>query len=427
VRRRLSLLVLAVTSMVVIAFVVPLGLSVRDQAESRALNRAQRTAQSVAAGLAVAESLGADLDVGVASLVVAITGDAETSVHLADGTIVGDAPDSPNVAVAASGRAFTARVAGGVEVLVPVTGDTAATVVRTFVTSQELTEGVAAAWLALGVLGVLLIGAAVVVAGRLGRSLVRPVTHLADAARRMADGDLEARVEPAGPSEIAAVGDAFNHLVDRLDDLLVAERESVADLSHRLRTPLTSLRLQVEMLPDHLAAPSLLADLDRLTLQVDALISDASRRSPARGPRTSDLGAVTRRLVEFWSVLADDQGRAVGIDVPAGPIPVPLSDEELSAAIETLLENVFAHTPEGAGYAVAVRTDPEGPRLVVDDAGPGFPDAEVVARGATIGGRTGLGLDIARRAAERTGGVLVIGRSPSGGGRVEMRFGSHRR
>ncbi|NIT76487.1 MAG: HAMP domain-containing protein, partial [Thermoplasmata archaeon] len=63
-------------------------------------------------------------------------------------------------------------------------------------------------------------------------------------ARRMGEGDLDARVEPSEPEEIRDVGEAFNQLARRLDQLLVEERESVADLSHRLRTPLTSLRLQ---------------------------------------------------------------------------------------------------------------------------------------------------------------------------------------
>lgn len=427
--RRLSLLVFAVTSMVVVAFVVPLALLVRDQAQSRALNRGLRTAQSVAAGLAVSGSLGTGIDPGVAELVVAVAGDGRTSVHFPDGTIVGDAtPPSQNVAVAAMGRAFTARVDGGVEVLVPVTAEGVTHVVRTFVTTGDLGEGVKAAWLALAGLGILLIALGVAVARRLGRSLVRPVTDLAGAARRMAEGDLDARVDPAGPPEIAEVGDAFNRLADRLDDLLAAERESVADLSHRLRTPLTSLRLQVETMPQGPAAFGLLEDLDRLSRQVDALIADARRRSPGRGPRHSDLAAVTRRLVEFWTVLADDQGRTASAEIPDGLVEVPLSEDELSAAVEALLENVFAHTPDGTGYSVAVRAGTgEGAVLIVEDEGSGFPDADVVARGATVGGRTGLGLDIARRAAERTGGELTVSRSASGGGRVEVRFGSRRR
>ena len=66
----------------------------------------------------------------------------------------------------------------------------------------------------------------------------------------MSEGNLEARVEPSEPEEIRDVGEAFNQLANRLDQLLMEERESVADLSHRLRTPMASLRLQVEKVGD---------------------------------------------------------------------------------------------------------------------------------------------------------------------------------
>lgn len=423
-RRRLSILVLAVTSMVVIAFVVPLALSVRDQAESRALSRGQRTAQAVAGGLAVAASLAADgtVDAATAGLVVAAAGDDRTSVFLPGGDVTGlPAEAGPAVAAAARGRAFTVQEPGGAAVLVPVTTGDGNLVVRVLVPDEELRSGVAGAWLALGGLGALLILVAVAVADRLARSLVRPVGDLASAARRMAAGDLETRVDPEGPPEIAEVGSAFNHLAERLDDLLAAERESVADLSHRLRTPLTALRLQAEMLEDREAAASLLTDVDRLGREVDAVIADARRPSSAAGRRHADLAAVASHRLGFWEVLAEEQRRPVEGTIPPGPIPVPLAEEDLATAVDTLLDNVFTHTPPGSGYRVEVGSGP--PTLVVDDAGPGFADEGLVERGRSGSGGTGLGLDIVRRIAVRAGGDISVGRSPLGGARVVVRFG----
>ena len=82
---------------------------------------------------------------------------------------------------------------------------------------------------------------------------------------------------------------------------------------------------------------------------------------------------------------------------------------------------MFAHTPEGTPYALALSVDGGRVHLVVDDAGPGItaPD-DAVGRGATRAGSTGLGLDIARRAAEAAGGELEIGRSPTGGAQVRL-------
>ena len=97
---------------------------------------------------------------------------------------------------------------------------------------------------------------------------------------------------------------------------------------------------------------------------------------------------------------------------------------DLEAAVDALLGNVVAHTPEGTGLLVALSRDPAGGALlVVIDEGPGFEDGAVIARGRSGGGSTGLGLDIARRTAAASGGDLRIGRVPGGGGRVSMRLG----
>ena len=124
-------------------------------------------------------------------------------------------------------------------------------------------------------------------------------------------------------------------------------------------------------------------------------------------------------------VLAEEQDRPVRLEVPAGPIWVGLTEDELGAALDTLLENVFTHTPPGAAYAVAVTASgPAHALLVVEDEGPGFPHRGVAERGASEAGSSGLGLDIARRAARHTGGDLTLAERPGGGARVEVRFGT---
>ncbi|MCJ7726636.1 MAG: HAMP domain-containing histidine kinase, partial [Acidimicrobiia bacterium] len=374
-------------------------------------------------GLAVASSLSGGLSPSIVQLVVATSGDGATSVFLADGTVAGAPADrSAAVDLAVTGRALTADAEGGVEILVPVTGIGDTVVVRTFVTSHELTEGVLPATLALAGLGLVLVAAAVLLADRLGRSLVRPVTDLADTARRMAGGDLDARVQPDGPHEMADVGMAFNQLAERVGDLIIEERESLADLSHGLRTPLTALRLQTEMLGGPEAGP-MLEDLDRLSLQVDGLIAEARRRSPAAGPRDADLCAVARERFGFWAVLAEEQGRSHHADLCSAPLPVALTHAELGAAIDTALENVFTHTPAGTAYRVEVTDIGKAARLVIADDGPGFPSERVILRGASGVGSTGLGLDIVRRAAERSGGGITLEASASGGARLVATFG----
>lgn len=158
----------------------------------------------------------------------------------------------------------------------------------------------------------------VAVADQLARSLVRPLGDLARASDLLAAGHLASRAQVTGPPEVRQVSAGLNRLAERIGALLAHERETVADLSHRLRTPLTALRINAESLHDN---------------------------------------------TEMEQMLTDVAG------------------------------------------------------LVVSDQGPGFADPDAARRGMSTGGSTGLGLDIARRIAETSGGSLTVGQSATGGGR----------
>ncbi len=431
-RRRLAFLSIAVASLVVVAFLVPIAILIRNQAQARALSDAERDAQSVAAALAV---VGTDEGITpqLADAILTAFGNPEgLSVIFVSGEVVGAPVDSEeNLGQAQGGAAFTAKTQDGAEVLVPVLtadapiqGETV--VVRAFVSDEELSRGVPLAWAMLIGLGVFLIGVAVIAADRLGRSVVRPVTELSQAAHEWGSGNLETRVVPAGPDEIAEVGEAFNTLAGRLDQLLEAERESVADLSHRLRTPMTALRLQIDTLSNVDEAASLRADIDELEHQVDEMIHRARSQSGTTTPSDAvDLGGALTHRAAFWQVLADEQGRPTSISVEPGDHLVDLPRADLGALIDILIENVFAHTPAGVGYRLDVRHQGDARSvLTVSDAGPGFGDLGVIRRGESGAGSTGLGLDIVVRTAERTGGGIRIGTSKDGGGEISVVFGS---
>jgi signal transduction histidine kinase len=433
-RKRIALLSLAISSIVVIAFLVPLGILVQNQAQNRALTRAERFSQSVAAGLGVAGSLGGIAEITPElsdSVLEAFSNPPGTSIYFGNTGIVVGEPFEPstNLEQALAGAALIAAIPGGAEVLVPVVSadpDLGGTVVvRSFVSGEEMSEGIALAWAMLVGLGLVLIGISLAAADRLGRSIVAPVMELSAAARRLGEGDLETRVDPEGPEEIAEVGEAFNFLARRLADLLEAERESVADLSHRLRTPLTALRLQVETVSDRDDLSSLVEDIDRLEAAVNMMIAEA--RSPQRASdqrAEANLGAVVDHRAGFWQVLADEQGRPTSVVVEPGDHRVPVPTDELGALVDVLIGNVFAHTEDGIGYVIRVRNTGDGlTELIVEDDGAGFPAAGSLQRGHSSSGSTGLGLDIVARSAERSGGRVRLDSSPSGGARVEVVFG----
>jgi signal transduction histidine kinase len=120
--------------------------------------------------------------------------------------------------------------------------------------------------------------------------------------------------------------------------------------------------------------------------------------------------------IRFWSVLAEEEHRPVTVELPQVPLAVRVAAGDLAAAVDALLGNVFTHTPEGTALTVRVRPRPGGGATVaVADEGPGLPGGEnAVERGRSGAGSTGLGLDIARRTAEVSGGALVLTSSPTG-------------
>jgi signal transduction histidine kinase len=295
-------------------------------------------------------------------------------------------------------------------------------VVRVFVAEEVLSAGVRRAWLVLAVLGLVLIVLAAVLADRLARSIVGPVERLSAAADRLGAGDLTTRVQPEGPPEIADVGVEFNRLAEQVARLLQVERESAADLSHRLRTPLAALHLDVERLPESDGREQLLDDVAEMHRVVDFVIREVRRPERHETGAVTDLVDVVVRRVAFWGALAEEQARVASVRVDDGPLPVAAAEQDLEAAIDALIGNVFSHTPDGAPYAVECRRTDGVVALVVEDGGPGWGD-DTPERGRSGGGSTGLGLDIARRTAEATGGSLAIGASPLGGARVALLFG----
>jgi signal transduction histidine kinase len=412
------LLVVATTSAVILAFLIPLGLLVRTLAQDRAVAGASQEAQGVATLVAGV------IDVAQLTDLVALVDQRSpraTSVLLPDGTLVGTAPlgsaasQAGTVSRARAGEAFTLLGEAGAQVVVPVVTAGGTVVVRTAVSRDDLRRGVASAWLIFAGLGVVLMVLAVVGADRLGRRVSAPVTELAAVAYRLRAGELDARAVPSGPQETVELGAALNRLADRIGELLTAEREAVADLSHRLRTPVTALRLDAEGVTEPDLAERLRDHIGHLERTVDAVVKDARRPVRATLGRSCDAASVVRDRVGFWSALAVDQRRDLTVSIPTAVIPAAIDAADLVDVVDALVDNVFAHTPDGTAFTVSLTSDLALVRLQVADAGPGAPDPNVTTRGHSTAGSTGLGLDIVRRAAIAAGGDLAITTSPTGG------------
>ncbi len=421
---------LAVTTMVVLAFAVPLGLVIKEMARDRAFSNAEREAAAVAPALSITT------DPEQLERVVASAGsEAGMAVHLpasgeAQVVDIGRqrAADGDIATVRRLGRASTTEVPGGSTLLQPValsSGEIA--VVEVYVPDSEVTNGLATAWAVLAAVGIALIVGSVAVADRLGVRMVRPAQSLAESAHELGEGKLGARVAEEGPDELRLAAVAFNSMADQVVQLLANERELAADLSHRLRTPLTVLRLNAASLGDGPAAEQTRAAVAQLEREVDTIIRTAREAKPqtaAAGPGAGcDAAEVVRERMAFWSALAEDEGRKWRVAGADRPVRIPVARADLAAALDALLGNVFRHTPEGTAFAVDVHNGEDAVIVLVSDAGPGIADPEAaMARGRGSGseGSTGLGLDIVRRLAESTGGDVRIGSSVLGGTEVRI-------
>ncbi len=419
-----------------LAFALPLAIVVKLLVEERVFGEAELRARVIAA---VLDEVG-DADVATDALdrVDDVDGGPGFTVVFADGRSHG--PPLPATAADEARRAVAedwdgdgdddARLDHGDATLVvegftpralPQTGGVVVVLVPNHLVTSDLDPW----WWAIGLTAVVLFAVSATLANQLGLSIVRPVRALVSATGRLRGGDLAARVEPDGPPEIRELGYSFNLLGERIGQLIAREAERVSDLSHRLRTPLTALHLEVEGLHDHDEAARLSTQVRRMDDAVDAVIADAHARAEAVVPAATVASEVVTERVEFWRPLFDDQRRGLSlVDRTESSIAVGVAQVELGAALDELLANAIAHTSPGTDVRVEIGATPDGCVVVeVSDAGAGFADLAVVGRGVSGGGSTGLGLDIVRRTAEASGGRLELGASPEGGASVRMVLG----
>jgi signal transduction histidine kinase len=442
-RRRITLLSVGMTALVILAFAIPLAVLAQQVIENDALAKARTTAVNVADYCTSVDSSPSALREYLNR--VNARSEAKTAVLAPDGSVVGShtqelfgdthGPDSddhhgedrPGGPGGYSAREYAYHE--GTVIELRASGPAGPAIVRTYLENGDRRAGVWTWWLVIGLVSAALLLTAAVAARALSGRLVRPLADTAETAHRIAAGASESRAPITGPHEVALVSHALNSLADRIDHLLAAEREQVADISHRLRTPLTALRLDVENLPPSAGVEAVVQDIADLERSLTAVIR-AARRPQREGisPR-GDATRIVAARTSFWTALAEDQGRTIRLLLPEHETLVNAADEDLAAALDALIGNVFAHTPEGTAMTVQLHepSDDEEPAsrtvtLEIIDKGPGIA-AGAGRRGRSDRGSTGLGLDIARSCAEASGGSLEIVEREPHGTIIRMRLG----
>jgi signal transduction histidine kinase len=272
------------------------------------------------------------------------------------------------------------------------------------------------ALLLVGALSLLAVGVAVALAFRQVRRFTRPLEELAGAAARLGSGDARPLGLRYGLPELDQVAEGLDRSARRVSDLLTAEREFASDASHQLRTPLTALSMRLEEMiaaADDPAAvqaegEAALSQTERLTDVVSQLLG---RTRPARQavPEFAGIDDILAQQVAEWEPAFRRANRKLEVTGAKG-LRAHATSGTLSQVIATLLDNALVH---GSGV-VTIRTSQTAKSVVIEvrDEGRGVP-AELVPRifERNVSSRpqgTGLGLALARAAAESDGGRVVL-------------------
>ncbi|HEV2636370.1 MAG TPA: HAMP domain-containing sensor histidine kinase [Actinocrinis sp.] len=443
--RRIALAFAAVIAALLVLAVVPIGVSMTANEQSSFRYDAQATALQVAAA---AEEYLADhrpaTGMNAAVGAAASLGDC-VAVFQPGGAVVASSGVCA-VAMDQDARALAARVLPGrgsvvardgvwLRVAVPVSQDENAGAVVLARSADPLDDRILAMWGWLCLTGVGALAVGVVLSVRLARWVTRPLDRLDDAAEQWGGGALEVRALVGdGPAEVRRLAATFNQMAERTQSLVGGQQEWVADVSHQLRTPLTALRLRLDVLAQETSeeVSAELAgaqeEIGRLSRLVDGLLAVARAQAAVPSPVAVRADELAAERAAAWEPVARERGISLSLDA-LEPATAFLGPGDL----EQMLDNVLANALEAAADGGRVRIEAAGRRgaggrnrivvRVVDD-GPGMSEAarrDAFRRYANPGARgNGLGLAIVYRLATANGGDVRLADSPGGGLTVEL-------
>lgn len=271
---------------------------------------------------------------------------------------------------------------------------------------------------------------AVVIAAAVGlyyaQAAARNISHLQDAARKVADGNFETTIPVAAAGQLGQLARTFNEMQRRLYELDSARKQFIANASHELRTPIFSLGGFVELLEEDDPSPeereefvrTMRQQIVRLTkLTADLLdLSQLDAGAMVMQAHSVDLGALAREVTREFGARADLRGSRLELRTPERPAIALGDPDRLRQIIRILLDNALTHTPEGTKVTVTTYSVNRRAELTVSDEGSGIPQRvqnRIFERFYTAdkAGGSGLGLAIASELAQRMDGRITISSS----------------
>ncbi len=428
----------------IVAFGVPLAVSLRTRVNEEVLTQARSQADLIAAtagdllSAASRPELRSLVKTASASLRGRVLIVDARGIVLVDSAVPGEVGTNyrsrPELGQALAGRADQVQRDShtlGQAILataVPIIHNGAvAGAVRVTQSVGAVSSAVSRVELALGAVGLTVLAIGLVFGSVLAAQIGRPLRRLEAVAHRVAQGDLSARATIEGSSEQRSLSRSFNEMTSRMALLLGAQRRFVADASHQLRTPLTGLRLRLEAARElaHDAAVEAeldegLSEVDRLSATVAELLALSQAGERQLAGTSIDLGELVAAARTRWRAEAGQRGIGLECDSRPRAGTVFAARADADRALDALIENALRYSPRGSSVSLAALDG----RLVVSDRGAGIEADEREAvferfhRGSA--GRSGasghgLGLPIARELARAWGGEVQLEPRPGGG------------
>jgi two-component system, OmpR family, sensor histidine kinase MprB len=276
----------------------------------------------------------------------------------------------------------------------------------------------------------------IVLAGLLGtvvaRTALAPIARFTRRAETLTGSlDLSQRLEVGGGDELGRLAESFNGTLDALERSVAAQRHLIADASHELRTPISSLRANIQILgeaerlgADELAGlrRDIVDELDELTALVGDVVELARGAAPQGSADDVRLDEVVEGAVERARRRGD-----LRFELSIEPTIVSGPADRISRAVSNLVDNARKWSPDGAAVEISLRAGV----LSVRDHGPGFEEGDLPfvfdrfyrAEDARKLSGSGLGLAIVRQAAESCGGFAEAANAPGGGALLRVSFG----
>jgi signal transduction histidine kinase len=254
-----------------------------------------------------------------------------------------------------------------------------------------------------------------------------PLEELSALAGKISPGNSNIRLPRSGvPQEILPLVAAVNSALDRLDEGMQQQREFTANAAHQLRTPLTVLAANIDMMSDAALAAKLRYDVDLMSRIVTQLLLVARLENlNINVDEQVELRAMVREAAENLGPLAISAQKTLEVDAPAAPVFVRGNTHAVVAAVSNLIENALNHSPPGGAVKIRVTATPS---IEVLDCGPGVPQHmrekifERFWRGESSKEGAGLGLAIVRRIMRALRGDVSVADAPGGGAKFSLEF-----